>query len=253
MWIDSHAHLCAGDFEGDLDKILSSSREVNIEKIINICTNPEELKKGLRLSKQYPWIYNAGATTPHDAETEGDLYFEEFASHARAGDLIAIGETGLDYHYYLESASMQQNLLRRYFRLALECDLPIIIHCREAFSDFFRILDEEYSGRGVLHCFTGTWEEAQELIARGWYLSFSGIVTFKKSQALQQIVGQIPLKHLILETDAPFLAPLRYRGKRNEPAYLIETARFIAEVRGMKLEELALASTQNVHDLFQCI
>lgn len=256
MWIDAHAHLCNSDFTEDLEHVLARAQDAGVTNIVNICTNPEELERGVALAKRTPWIYTVGATTPHGAEEHGSLDFEFFASSARKGDLVAIGETGFDYHYYAESASIQQELLRRYFRLALECDLPVVIHCREAFADFFRILDEEYvvdgkHGPGVLHCFTGNWDEAQELIARGWFISFSGIVTFKKSQELQKIAQAIPLKHLMLETDSPYLAPVTRRGKKNEPAYVVETAKIVADLRGISLEELAQATTHNVRNLFR--
>src|SRR5690606_24864309 len=119
------------------------ARAAGVEKIVNIATTPEELEHGLALSRRHPWIYNAGSTTPHDVEKEGALYFEIFASHARAGDLVAVGETGLDYHYWRNSSELQQEFLRRYLRLAAECALPVVIHCRDAFDDFFRVLDSE--------------------------------------------------------------------------------------------------------------
>jgi TatD DNase family protein len=250
MLIDSHAHLCSTELAEDLHAILERAGAAGVEKIVNIATNPDELARGLALSKRYPWIYNAGSTTPHDVAGEGERCFEFFAAHARRGDLVAVGETGLDYYYWRESAALQQEFLRRYLQLAAECALPAVIHCRDAFDDFFRILDSEPPIRGVLHCFTGRIEEAKEVIARGWYLSLSGIATFKKSEELREAARMVPLDRLLIETDAPYLAPTPFRGKRNEPAYLIETAKCLAEARGISLEKLAAATRANASALF---
>jgi len=236
--------------------VLTRAQEAGLGAIVNICTTPEEIGKGLKLATTYPWIYNVASTTPHDAPKQGETHFAEIAHYARSGDLVAVGETGLDYYYHPDSAPIQQSFLRRYLQLALECRLPIVIHCRDAFTDFFRILDETYKVKdnwapGVLHCFTGTLEEAQEVIKRNWYLSLSGIVTFKKSIALQAVAKDIPLDQLLIETDAPYLAPHPYRGKRNEPAYLVETAKFIAQLRGLSFEEVANTTLQNARTLFR--
>lgn len=248
MLIDSHAHLT--NFE-DVDSLIERASLAGVDTIINICTNPAEVERGLILAKKFPWIYNAAATTPHDAEKEGSLFFAQMEDFARNGALVAVGETGLDYHYYSSSKEQQQELLCKYLVLAKECSLPVIIHCREAFADLLRIIDSEYKGLpGVLHCFTGTLEEAELLIQRGWYISFSGIVTFKKSQELQAIAKVIPKERLLIETDAPYLAPISCRGKINEPAYLVETANFIATLRGVSLEELAETTAHNARTLF---
>ena len=179
------------------DALLERAKAAGIAAVVNICTDPDSLEKGLALRKRYPWVYNVAATTPHDVEKEGELYFETMSTHARAGDLVAVGETGLDYHYQHSPRELQQQFLRRYLRLALDCRLPLVVHCREAFADLFSILDREYviegqHAPGVLHCFTGSVEEADQLIARGWYLSLSGIVTFKKSQELREVARRAP-------------------------------------------------------------
>lgn len=248
MLIDSHAHLT--NFE-DVESLIERASHAGVDTIINICTNPAEVERGLILAKQFPWIYNAAATTPHDAEKEGNLFFPQIEDYARSGALIAVGETGLDYHYYSSSKEAQQSLLVKYLALAQECSLPVIIHCREAFADLLDIIDAKYKdGPGVLHCFTGNLAEAEELIARGWYISLSGIVTFKKSQDLQAIAKMIPNERLLIETDSPYLAPISRRGKVNEPAYLLETAHFIAALRGISLDELATITAHNARTLF---
>lgn len=254
-YFDSHAHLTSDAMFEDIDIVLKSAQAAGITQIVNICTDAMTLKRGLELSKKYPWVYNAAATTPHDVDKEGDEIFPLMAHHAKNGDLIAVGETGLDYYYTHSKPDTQKSFLRRYLQLALECNLPVIIHCREAFADFFEILDEEFivgnrHKPGVLHCFTGTVQEAEEVIKRGWYLSLSGIVTFKKSETLREVAKIVPLEQLLIETDSPYLAPNSHRGKRNEPSYLVETAALIAEVKGVSVDALASTTKRNTEILF---
>jgi TatD DNase family protein len=238
-----------------VDSILERAVQSQIKAIINICTDPLSLERGIQLSKQYPWVYQAAATTPHDVEKEGEQVFDIMAGGAKSGLLKAIGETGLDYFYAHSDRTIQKNFLRRYLQLALECNLPVIIHCREAFEDLFEILDSDYrSGGGyapgVLHCFTGTIHEAEGVLKRGWMLSFSGIVTFKKSIELQEIAREAPLEQLLIETDTPYLAPQKHRGKSNEPAFIVETASFIASLKEISFEELAQATASNAVRFF---
>lgn len=255
MFIDSHAHITSSDLALDLKQILQRAQANNIHAIVNICTNNTTLTKGIELTKKYPWIFNTAATTPHDVEREGEIFFPTVVKYAQNGKLVAIGETGLDYHYNYSDPKIQQIFLRQYLQLALETKLPVIIHCRKAFQDFFRILDEEYKinnryGPGVLHCFTGSLEEAQEVLSRGWYLSLSGIVTFKKSTELKEVARIVPLNRLLIETDSPYLAPQSRRGKKNEPSFLPETAALIASIKGTSIEQLAEATTKNAQSLF---
>jgi TatD DNase family protein len=255
-FIDSHAHLtCDEATFSKIDEILTRASNANVKKIINICTTLESLDKGFVLQKQYPWIYNSAAITPHDVEKIGEDGFPIIAKHAKNDELIAIGETGLDYYYTHSNPEIQKNHLRRYLHLALECKLPVIIHCREAFQDFFDILDQEYqinqkTAPGVLHCFTGTVKEAEEVLKRDFYLSLSGIVTFKKSLELQNVAKMVPLDKLLIETDTPFLAPQSRRGKPNEPAYMLETALLIANLKKIPLEDVQKATAENANRLF---
>lgn len=254
-YIDSHAHLTSSVYP-DVEGILERARQSGIHAIINICTDKESLERGLLLSQKHPWVFNAASTTPHDVDAEGEQVFEFMALHAHRGSLVAVGETGLDYHYAHSKPETQQFFLRRYLRLALKCRLPVIIHCRDAFEDFFKILDQEYTTEGqhapgVLHCFTGTVKEAQQVLERGWYLSLSGIVTFKKSEELREVAKIVPLNQLLIETDTPYLAPQSKRGKTNEPAYLPEIAALIAFVKGLAPEEVALATVENAQKLFK--
>jgi TatD DNase family protein len=254
---DSHAHLTSPTIFDQLAAILERAQKAGVKAIINICTDPLSLERGIQLSQSHSWIHQAAATTPHDVEKEGEEVFNIMATSARQGQLKAVGETGLDYHYEHSNRLIQKEFLRRYLHLALECQLPVIIHCREAFADLFEILDAEYQingchAPGVLHCFTGTLAEAEGVIKRGWMLSLSGIVTFKKSVELQEVAREVPLDHLLIETDAPYLAPQKHRGKQNEPAFLAETAAFIASIKNVPVEELARATTQNASHLFKC-
>ena len=254
-YFDSHAHITSERLYSEVDLLLARAKEAEIKHIANICTNKQSLQHGLEVAKKHPSVHNVAATTPHDVEQEGQIFFPIVKEAALKGKLVAIGESGLDYFYYENSKDTQQHFLRQYFKLALECQLPIVIHCREAFKDFFKILDDDYMqngkhAKGVLHCFTGTSKDAHELVERGWYVSLSGIVTFKKSTELHKIAQEVPLQNLLIETDAPYLAPQSKRGKQNEPSYLPETARFISELKGIPVEQLAEATYQNACQFF---
>ncbi len=249
--IDTHAHLTSEKILPQLPAVLERAKARGIQKIVNICTDEKTLFEGLFWHQQCPWVYNAAATTPHDVETEGESFFPIVERCAAEGQLVAIGETGLDYFYEHSNRKTQQIFLHRYFALALKMRLPLIFHCRDAFSDLFAMADSEYqSAPAVLHCFTGTLEEAKGVIDRGWYLSLSGIVTFKKSEILREVAKYVPLDRLLIETDAPYLAPQSQRGKPNEPAFLSETAQVIAAARGISLEQIAFATTDNAQQLF---
>jgi TatD DNase family protein len=252
MYIDSHAHLSEPPLLPHISEIMQRARRVGISKIVNICTHPQALIDGLLLSGLYPEIVNAGCIPPHDVETQGLSDFTLFAEAARSGKLVAVGETGLDYHYEHLPRSLQHAALKQYLALGIECDLPVVFHCREAFSDLFSLTDEHFSNRSaMLHCFTGTAEEALGVLQRGWYLSFSGILTFKKSELLRDIAKTAPLSQILIETDAPFLAPQTHRGEQNEPAYLVETAACLAELKQVSLEEIAHATTENARRFFR--
>lgn len=252
MYIDSHAHLTSREVYCDIGAILERAKAQRITSVINICTDQQTLENGLALAKTTPWIYNAAATTPHDVAQEGELFFPIVAACAAQKQLIAIGETGLDYHYEHSKRDIQIEFLKRYFALASEMDLPLIIHCREAFADLFALADAGYRHkRAVLHCFTGTIAEAKGVLERGWYISFSGIVTFKKSETLREVVRYAPLDKILIETDTPYLAPQSKRGQPNEPAYLPEIAALVAQVKQLQIEEIAAQTSRNANSLFK--
>ncbi len=253
MFSDSHAHLSSAEMLPHIDAVLNRAREARVDKIVNICTDQQTLEAGLKLNQTYPHIFNAGATTPHDVCTEGERNFPLFEQAAAAKQLVAIGETGLDYHYTYSDKKTQARFLIKYLHLATKHKLPVIFHCREAFADLFSIVDAEYPAKApaILHCFTGTMREAEAVWARGWYLSLSGIVTFKKSEELRLVAKEAPLNQLLIETDAPYLAPQSKRGQPNEPAYIAETARCIAAFRGVEISEIARATSENMTRVFR--
>lgn len=251
MFTDSHAHLTCDPVYPDLQEILKRAQEKKVKTVINICTDKISLERGLKLSEECSWIYNVGATTPHDVEKEGGLYFPLFEEAARTGKLVAIGETGLDYHYEHSPQALQRTFLSRYFQLAASCRLPVVIHCRDAFEDLFSIAQNDFpKGHVLLHCFTGTMEEANKALEQGWMISMSGIVTFKRSDLLRAVAKEVPLNHLMIETDTPYLAPQSMRGKANEPSFISETAQMIADVKGIPLEEVAAMTTANAQNFF---
>ena len=247
MFIDTHAHLTSDTLINDTQQILARAHASSVNKIVNICTDEKSLKAGFLLREENPWVFNAAATTPHDVEKEGESFFPLVEQAVYHKQLIAIGETGLDYHYQHSPKEVQKRYLERYLILSRRVDLPLIFHCRDAFADLFAIAGEVPA---VLHCFTGSLEEAKKALDLGWYLSISGIVTFKKSQALQEIVKYVPLERLFIETDAPYLAPVPYRGKVNEPGFLPETAKMIAHLKQMSIEEVAKTTKENAEKFF---
>lgn len=246
--IDSHAHLSSKDYS-DLASVIQRAQMNNIASIINICTDQKSLDESFLLEKNYPFIHSAAATTPHDATTNDDTFFPPIETFAKEKKLIAIGETGLDYYYTTSFKELQKKYFLKYLTLAKELNLPLIIHCRDAFSDLFTLVKPFLPIKAELHCFTGSLEDAKKALEMNWYISFSGIVTFKNSH-LCKIAKEMPLEKMLLETDSPYLAPGKYRGKKNEPSFLIETAKFISDLKEIPLEELAKRTFQNTKEFF---
>lgn len=249
MFIDSHAHLTGPKVIDHVEEMLERAEQHQVKAIVNVCTDQHSLDKGLALGKRHRWVFNAAAATPHDVDKIGDTFFPIVARCAREGRLIAIGETGLDYHYEHSPKELQKEHLSRYLELAMETKLPLIFHCREAFEDLFQVCKGKHFA-AVLHCFTGTLEEAKGCLERGWIVSFSGIVTFKNSVALREVAKYVPLDQMVIETDTPYLAPQSKRGKTNEPCYVVETAEVIAQVKGITTKEVGLATAKSAAQLF---
>ncbi len=252
-FFDSHSHLSSAEMLPNITGVMERAAIVGVDRVVNICTDRTTLTEGLKLGQRYLQLVHAGATTPHDVEKEGEADFPVFEEAARSQLLVAVGETGLDYHYEHSNREIQKKFLKKYLKLAAEVHLPVIFHCREAFADLFAIVDDHYpeGAPAILHCFTGTVPEAEEVWKRGWYLSLSGIVTYKKSDSLREVAKAAPLDQILIETDAPFLAPQSKRGRTNEPGFIVETAKCIAEVRGISLEQVAKSTWENGRRVFQ--
>lgn len=247
MYFDSHAHLSSPEILPHIDDVMARCRAAKVDKLLNICTDRESCDAGLELEKRYREIKNAGATTPHDVDVLGEADFAFFVQLARDKMLVAVGETGLDYHYAHSKKETQKKFLVRYLELARDCKLPVIFHCREAFDDLFAITRDEWPSDmpAILHCFTGTMKEAEKVIEKGWFLSLSGIVTFKKSEHLREVAKIVPLNQLLIETDAPYLAPQSKRGKQNEPSFLPEIAQCVADSKKLLVDVVVKATHEN--------
>ncbi|MEF9519600.1 TatD family hydrolase [Chlamydia crocodili] len=252
---DAHLHLSDEAFMEDATDVIHRAKDSGVSLFVNVTTTIDELNKSFDYAERFPELRfcHVAGTPPQDAHTDIDEHFQYFQGLAQSGKLAAIGEVGLDYCFGADDSAKerQKEVLKKYLSLALECELPLVVHCRGAFDDFFHMIDQYYhhderSCPGMLHCFTGTLEEAKELISRGWYVSISGIITFKNAQDLRSVVAQIPLNHLLIETDAPFLAPTPYRGKKNEPAYITYTVETIANIHGIDSQELADIARGNI-------
>lgn len=249
--IDSHAHITSDTLFGDIEGILQRAGVAGVETIVNICTDQETAARGVDVAKAHQEVVNVGATTPHDVATLGEKDFPFFESLAKEGHLVAIGETGLDYFYEHSDKELQKEFLLRYFDLAKQVDLPVVIHCRDAFEDFFDLASKHFpSDKVLLHCFTGTKLEATEAVKRGYKISLSGIVTFKKSYDLQEVAKDIPMENLLVETDSPYLAPQSKRGKINQPANVLETAEFLAKLKQINFSDFCQKTRENTKNFF---
>jgi TatD DNase family protein len=252
--IDSHCHLDFPDFAGELDAVLARARDAGIARIVTISTRVKRHAEVLAIAERFPEVYCSVGTHPHHADEEIDISAEDLIGRSRHPKVVAIGEAGLDHHYDTGSRAVQEEGFRRHIAAARATGLPLVIHSREADADMARVLEEE-TGKGafpaVLHCFTGGEDLARRAIALGLFISFTGILTFKKSHDLRAIAASLPADRILVETDAPYLAPGAHRGKRNEPAYVVETARVLAETRGVSVPEIARLTTDNFFRLFR--
>jgi TatD DNase family protein len=253
MLIDSHCHLDFPDFAGELDAVVARAQAAGVARMVTISTRVKRHAEVLAIAERFPDVYCSVGTHPHNAHEELDVTADELIARTRHPKVVAIGEAGLDYHYDHSPRDAQERGFRNHIAAARATGLPLVIHSREADADMARILEEE-TGKGafpaVLHCFTGSRELAERAIALGLFISFTGILTFKKSDDLRSIARSLPAGRVLVETDAPYLAPGRYRGKRNEPAYVTETAKVLAETRGVSLDEIARETNAGFFRLF---
>ncbi len=261
--IDTHCHLEMDNFNPDREEVIKRAREAGIEAIITIGSDLEGNIGGLELSGKYDFIYSSVGIHPHDAKDFTEEIYSKLKEWAtpphppltkggqQGGKVVAIGETGLDYHYDNSPREIQQDVFRKQLTLSKEVDLPAIIHSREAKKDTLEIIKESGINKGVLHCFSGDMDMAEKAMAMGFYISIAGPVTFKNARRLMEVAKAIPDDYLLIETDAPYLTPEPFRGRRNEPSYLVHTARKIAELRGLSFEDLSRITTINAKRLFK--
>lgn len=258
QFVDSHCHLDFADYEGNIAPIIETAHARGISTMLNICTKYEEADQVIQTAHQFSNVLATVGIHPHDAgptleHFTSDALYDWLLEKAKDTRVVGLGETGLDFYYDNSPREDQRKVFTVHIQAAIATGLPLSVHTRAAQEDTIQLLQEgQKSGqvRGVIHCFSETQWLADAALQLGFYISLSGIITFKKAEELREVVKTLPLDRILLETDAPFLAPIPYRGKRNEPAYLIETAKVVAELKGVSLEELAKITTKNFYQLF---
>lgn len=257
MFVDSHAHIDGPEFDADREEVIQRAQAAGVSAILNVGTGDPHsgaFERAIDLGKRHQSIYTAIGTHPHDARLYDDAAEEKTKTLIQNGErVVAWGEIGLDFHYDNSPRDVQIDVFKRQLHAARECDLPVIIHTREAEVETVEIIETDYAGadrRGVFHCFSGSGDLARRGVELGFMISFSGIVTFKKAEELRETARQVPLDRLLIETDCPFLAPPPHRGKRNEPAYVVEVARCLAGLHGLEIEELAQITAENFTRFF---
>lgn len=260
MFVDSHAHIDGSEFDTDRQQVIDRAVAAGVTTILNVGTgdpHSQDFERAIELSKQYEFIHTAIGTHPHDARHYDDLAEAKTKRLLTENErMIAWGEIGLDFHYDNSPRDVQMDAFARQLRGATELDLPVIIHTREAETETIDILKRDYheaKRRGVFHCFSGSMELAMAALDLGFYISFSGIVTFKKAEELREVARVVPTDRLLIETDCPFLAPIPYRGRRNEPAHVVEVARCLAQVLGLHLNEIAQTTSHNFSECFHLL
>jgi TatD DNase family protein len=262
MFIDSHAHLDGKQFAADREQVIARAREAGVVTMVAIGNGdgPPHLDAGVQLADKYSFMYATVGIHPHEARLADDQAYAEMERLARHPKVIAWGEIGLDYHYDHSPRDVQKAVFARQMELAAAAKLPIIIHCRpsdnsdNAWEDCLGMIQQQWAPKGIggiLHCFTGTWPQAKRGLDLGFMVSFAGNVTFPKAQQIRDAALQVPLDRMLIETDCPYLAPVPHRGKRNEPAFVIETARKIGELRNLSAEELGEQTARNFYSFFK--
>jgi TatD DNase family protein len=254
--IDSHAHVDFPQFAEDRDAMLERARMAGVNTILAIGTGPgpEKLDAAIPFAETHDWIYSTVGIHPHEAKEVTSAHLDTLARLAKQPKVIAWGEIGLDYFYDHSPRDVQQRVFRDQMELAHAAKLPIIIHCRDAWSDCLDVLEDAWKATGlggILHCFTSTIEDARRGLEMGFMVSFAGNLTYPKAQNIRDVAKDLPLENILIETDSPYLAPQAYRGKRNEPAYVAEVAKSLANVRNLETEEIAAMTAGNFRRFFQ--
>jgi TatD DNase family protein len=252
--VDSHCHLDFRDFEGELDDVVERAREAGVRTMVTICTHLSRFEDVRAVAARYDDIWCSVGVHPHEADREGAAATTEALVELAVDPLVVgIGETGLDYYYEHSSRERQQASFRSHIAAARETGLPLIVHTRDADEDTAEILAEEYRKgpfTGLIHCFSTSSYMAEKALEIGFYISLSGILTFRRAEALRETVRNVPMERLLVETDAPYLAPVPKRGKRNEPSFVPHTAAVLAELKGVSVEEVARITTDNFFRVF---
>ncbi len=252
MIFDTHAHYNSKQYEDDRDQVLRGLKEAGVEKVVNIAAEWESLEATIKLTEEYPFVYGTVGIHPDHVKDLDAERLEIIRQMSRKDKILAIGEIGLDYHWMVSSKEMQKEWFIRQLELAREENLPVVIHSRDAARDTFEIMRDVHAGstQGVIHCYSGSVEMAREYVKLGYYLGIGGVVTFKNSKVLKRVVEEIPLSHLVLETDCPYLSPVPYRGKRNSSDRLTYVADAIASLKGCDREDVERITWENAHRLY---
>jgi TatD DNase family protein len=251
--IDTHAHLDFKNFKNDFSEVVLRAKNAGLINIINIASTPESNKDVIKLVSENNYFYGTLGIHPHDSKLVDDFWYNYIMDNSKNKRIIAIGEIGLDFHYDHSPRNIQKAVFRSMINIALKSKLPVIIHDREAHNETIEILIEEKASDvgGVFHCFSGDLDFAKKVLDLGFFISVTGVVTYKNAKELQNVVKEIPLDRLLIETDCPFLTPEPYRGKRNEPAYVAHVAQKIADIRGVSIDIVSEQTTINAKKLFK--
>ena len=252
MLFDTHAHLNDPAFDPDREELLESFATAGVGLVMNAGCSLESSRDIVEMAAKYPWLYASVGSHPDSADEVCDAVIEEYRKLCKLSDKVkAIGEIGLDYHYEDIPREIQQKAFRMQMALAEELDLPVIVHERDAHNDGLAIVKEFPTVKGVFHCYSGSAEMARQLVDLGWYIGFTGVLTFKNARKAVETAASIPLERIVLETDCPFMAPEPFRGKRNHPGYLYRMAEKLAEIRGLSVEEIHTITTENGKRLYR--
>jgi TatD DNase family protein len=261
MFVDSHCHLDGKQFASDREQVIVRAREAGVEAMVAIGNGdgPDHVDCGIRLAEQYDFMYATLGIHPHEASLANDAAFAKMEGLAKNPKIIAWGEIGLDYFYHHSPRDVQQQVFIKQMELARAAKLPIVIHCRpsdnseDAWQDCLGLIEQHWKSSGIggiLHCFTGTWDHAKRALDMGFMISFAGNLTFPKAQQIRDAAKEVPLDRMLIETDSPYLAPIPHRGKRNEPAFVVETARQLGELRGLERDEMGRQTSGNFYRFF---
>ncbi len=251
MYFDSHAHLTEDCFTQDFDAIVENMKAASVTGMMEIGFDLPSSERAVQLAERFDWVHAAVGSHPDDAEQVDEARIAVYRELCKNPRVKAIGEIGLDYHYEEPGREIQQRAFRLQLALAQGLSMPVVIHEREAHEDGLRILAEFPTLRGVFHCFSGSYEMAKELVKRGWYIGFTGVVTFKNARKAVEVAQNIPLDRILIETDCPYMAPEPFRGRRCDPSLVPYVAKKIAELRGLSAEEVAAATAENAKRCFR--